>query len=114
MENWHLNVQSGFLLLRGSADYVYSRSDGKFSFSENNRLLGLGASGALSLGYSTTGNHILLLSYKFQAFRMSALSGSRVTVDQYGTSLTSSDNLFSDGTVDIVNTLTLAYIYKVF
>lgn len=45
---------------------------------------------------------------------MGALSGSRTTVDQYGTELTSSDGFFSDGAVDLINTLTLAYIYKVF
>lgn len=113
-ENWYVNMQGGFLLLRGNADYTFSRADGKYSFSETNRILGLGASGALSLGYSVSGTHILLLSYKFQMFRMTALSGSRNTVDQYGTPLSSTDNLFSDGAVDVVNTVTLAYIYKVF
>lgn len=113
-ENWYLNMQAGLLVLRGVADYKYSRADGKYSFTENNSLLGLGTSGAVSLGYTVSGTHILLLSYKFQVFRMSALSGSRVTVDQYGTPLASSDNLFSDGAVDVVNTVTLSYIYKVF
>ncbi len=113
-ENWYVNMQGGFLMLRGNADYTFSRSDGKYSFSETNKILGLGASGALSLGYSVSGTHILLLSYKFQMFRMTALSGSRDTVDLYGTPLSSTDNLFSDGAVDVVNTVTLAYIYKVF
>lgn len=114
LQNWYLNLQAGFLILRGTADYVYYSADNRFSLHEKNQLLGLGSSGAFSLGYSVTGTHILLLSYKFQVFRMGALSGSRTTVDQYGTELTSSDGLFSDGAVDLINTLTLAYIYKVF
>lgn len=114
LENWYLNLQTGFLVLKGSADYTFKRADGKYSFVENNSILGLGASGAASLGYSLTGTHIILLSYKFQIFRMQALSGSRDTVDQFNTHLSSSDNLFSDGAVDVVNTVTLAYIYKVF
>lgn len=113
-QNWYLNMQAGFLILRGTADYTYYLADNKYSLQEKNQLLGLGSSGAFSLGYSVTGDHILLLSYKFQVFRMSALSGSRTTVDQYGTELTSSDSLFSDGAVDLINTVTLAYIYKVF
>lgn len=112
--NWYLNMQSGFLILKGNAEYTFSRTDGKYAFSENNSVLGLGASGAASFGYSVTGTHIILLSYKFQVFRMRALSGNRDTVDQFGTPLSSSDNLFSDGAVDVVNTVTLAYIYKVF
>lgn len=113
-QNWYINMQIGFLVLRGAADYTYYSADNKYSLRENNQLLGLGSSGALSIGYSVSGTHILLLSYKFQVFRMNALSGSRTTVDQYGTSLTSSENLFSDGAIDLINTVTLAYIYKVF